>query len=565
MSAREARRRAGIGARINAAIAVMALVTIAAVAVGIAQLRTYDRVLAAVKNAGERAAIAERVNGLVYAVVMDSRGIYMAADTERAKPFAAGIRRFLAALERDVAAWEALLPPDQRGGFASVKSGAADFVRLRSELARLGTEVSIAEANRIGNNEENRRNRQAFNAALEAEAKRTLAEQEALAAEVSGLFARTALWLGGGVAAALALIGLAVTVVVRRTIAAPLGAVTGALSSLAAGETSTAVPGAERGDEIGTLARTAERFREALIARAAADRAAAEEAERREARARARDAEIDRFAKASAEVMAGLGTAAGALGAAVSGMRAVAEATASGSKAMAGAAASASANVQTVAAAAEELSASIGEITRQVAEAARIAGRAVEEARKTDGTVQGLAEGARRIGDVVRLISDIAGQTNLLALNATIEAARAGEAGKGFAVVASEVKNLASQTGRATEDISGQIEAIQAATAEAVTAIGAISRVIGEINAIASAIAAAVEQQGAATAEIARNVQEAAAGTALVSQRVAAVEEAGAGAEHQAATVADSAAAVSEASSRMRSEIEAFLGRLRAA
>ncbi|WP_291295046.1 methyl-accepting chemotaxis protein [Elioraea sp.] len=557
--------RVGIGARIYMAIALMALVTLVSLGIGLAELRAYDRTLLAVKNAGERTAIAERLNGLVYAVVMDSRGIYMSADTERAKPFAAGLRRFLGGVEREVAAWEALLPAEQRAGFAPVKAGAADFVRLRGELARLGTEVSIAEAIRIGNNDDNRRNRMAFNAAIDASAKATADEMATLAAQVAGMFRITALWLTGAVSGALALIGILVVTMVRGTIVNPLGAVTTALSGLAAGRTDTVVPGADRGDEIGRLANTAESFRSALVARVAMEDAARAEAAAKAARADAMAAEIGRFSTASAGVMERLVGAAGSLGAAVTGMRAVAEATASGSTAMAGSAASASANVQTVAAAAEELSASIGEITRQVSDAARIAGRAVEEARRTDDTVQGLAEGARKIGDVVRLISDIAGQTNLLALNATIEAARAGEAGKGFAVVASEVKNLAAQTGKATEEIAGQIESIQGSTAEAVTAIGAIGRVIDELAAIASAIAAAVEQQGAATAEIARNVQQAAAGTAEVSSRVSEVQQAGADADRQAGVVAGTSSDVADASTQMRQEVETFLGRLKVA
>lgn len=183
------------------------------------------------------------------------------------------------------------------------------------------------------------------------------------------------------------------------------------------------------------------------------------------------------------------------------------------------------ANVQTVAASAEELSASINEISRQVAQSSSIADKAIATARRTDTVVQALADGARQIGDVVGLISNIAGQTNLLALNATIEAARAGEAGKGFAVVASEVKGLATQTARATEDISRQITQIQSTTSEAVEAIRGIVSTITEVGSIAAAIAAAVEQQGAATREIAASVQQASAGSQQVSGSIVGVTD----------------------------------------
>ncbi|MBS7811442.1 methyl-accepting chemotaxis protein [Roseococcus pinisoli] len=180
----------------------------------------------------------------------------------------------------------------------------------------------------------------------------------------------------------------------------------------------------------------------------------------------------------------------------------------------------AEADVQAVAASAEELAASVAEITRQVAEGAQVARSAADEARATDGTVQGLAQAATRIGDVVRLISDIAGQTNLLALNATIEAARAGEAGKGFAVVASEVKNLAAQTAKATEEIAAQIGGIQGTTEQAVTALRSISLTIERMNEVTTAIAAAVEEQGSATREIARSAALVAEGTGAVTRRI---------------------------------------------
>jgi methyl-accepting chemotaxis protein len=225
----------------------------------------------------------------------------------------------------------------------------------------------------------------------------------------------------------------------------------------------------------------------------------------------------------------------------------------------------ASSNVQTVAAASEELSASIAEISRQVSHAATIAGRAVDETKQTDGTVQGLAEAATRIGEVVKMINDIAGQTNLLALNATIEAARAGEAGKGFAVVASEVKSLANQTAKATEDISAQINAIQSVTKDAVDAIKRIGGTIGEVSSVATSIASAVEEQGAATQEITRNTQQAAQRTKDVSNHIEGVT-AGANATGQAAQGVKSAAeALGRQGEQLRAQVDDFLAKIRAA
>jgi methyl-accepting chemotaxis protein len=221
--------------------------------------------------------------------------------------------------------------------------------------------------------------------------------------------------------------------------------------------------------------------------------------------------------------------------------------------------------VQTVAAASEELSASIGEISRQVANAADIAGRAVEETRETDRTVQSLVEIASKIGEVIGLINDIAGQTNLLALNATIEAARAGEAGKGFAVVASEVKSLANQTAKATEDISAQIAAVQNVTKEAVDAIKRIGGTIAEVSSIATSIAGAVEEQGAATQEITRNTQQAATRTRDVSENISGVTSEADATGAAAEGVRTAAESLGQQADRLRGQVNDFLSKIRAA
>jgi methyl-accepting chemotaxis protein len=222
-------------------------------------------------------------------------------------------------------------------------------------------------------------------------------------------------------------------------------------------------------------------------------------------------------------------------------------------------------NVQSVASASEQLSASINDISRQAAHAAGIASRAVSQAQATDGTVQGLALTANKIGEVVGLINDIASQTNLLALNATIEAARAGEAGRGFAVVASEVKSLASQTAKATDDISEQIADIQKVAGEAIDAIKAIGGIISEVNEVATAIAAAVEQQGAATQEITRSTQQAAQGTKNVSDNIVGVSAGADAAGTAAQNVKTASELLGVQTQQLRGQVHAFLGKIRAA
>jgi methyl-accepting chemotaxis protein len=295
--------------------------------------------------------------------------------------------------------------------------------------------------------------------------------------------------------------------------------------------------------------------------------AEADETEQRNAAQRKADMHrlADGFQAAVGNIVDTVSSASSELETAARRLTKTAEVTQELSGAVAAASEQASANVQSVASATEEMTSSVNEISRQVQESSRIAGDAVRQAQQTDQRINQLSQAAGRIGDVVKLITAIAEQTNLLALNATIEAARAGDAGRGFAVVASEVKQLASQTAKATEEISTQIAGMQSATQESVAAIKEIGGTIGRISEIASTIAAAVEEQGAATGEIARNVSEAAKGTAQVASNITDVNRGAGEAGSASAQVLASAQSLSSESHHLKAEVGKFLATVRAA
>lgn len=360
-------------------------------------------------------------------------------------------------------------------------------------------------------------------------------------------------------------LGVAIAWWLRRGISRPLLMATGAMEDLTAGRMDVEVNATSRIDELSALTRSIQTFKDALVAQRQAEDVAASEADAKVRRAQILDQLTRRFEQNVSIMTQGVSSAATEMESTAQSMAHVADQTTRQSVGVASAAQQAAANVQTVAAATEELSISIREIASRVADSSRIATEAVEEAQRTDATVQALATMAEKIGTVIQLINNIASQTNLLALNATIEAARAGEAGKGFAVVAAEVKELATQTSRATDEISAQIAAIQHATGESVDAIRHIGGTIGQMSHIATMIAAAIEEQGAATAEISRNVQEAACGTEQVTGNIADVRQ-GAGETGAAASqVLSAAQELARHSESLSREVDTFLSGVRAA
>jgi methyl-accepting chemotaxis protein len=468
--------------------------------------------------------------------------------------------KFLTELNTLVGALDKLIiNPDVRKTFDEVKTLVGTYSQAFHRSAGLSHQMEELV------NGEMRRQAEAIAADAEAVKQSGIAEEKQLEHETTGQIASTERFIlmlsFGGVA-----LGLVLAWLIGRSISGPTRAIGAVLVELANGNKNVAVPYADRGDEVGDNARAAQTFKENLL------RIEKMEAEQKEAEVRAaaqRKADMHKLANdfqaAVGQIVDTVSSASTELEATAGTLTKTAEQTQELSGTVAAASEEASANVQSVASATEEMTSSVNEISRQVQESAKIAGEAVKQAQETDNRINELSRAAGRIGDVVKLITAIAEQTNLLALNATIEAARAGDAGRGFAVVASEVKQLASQTAKATEEISTQIAGMQTATQDSVAAIKAIGGTIGRISEIASTIAAAVEEQGAATQEIARNVGEAAKGTAMVASNITDVNR-GAGETGSASSqVLSSAQSLSSESNHLKLEVDKFLSTVRAA
>jgi methyl-accepting chemotaxis protein len=506
----------------------------------------------------------ERVNALIYAVVMESRGIYMSPDTATAKKFGEGLLKFNDRIGEVVKDWQRVVRADHAEQFAAFAKRIEQFQQFRRELVRLGSEVSPAAGREWGDNDANRSVRSALNKDLDSLAK-IYAERSAHIYDLLYQNAQTATWVLtclGIVALALVAAGV---VIIWRAVVRPLTEITRVTEVVAGGNLEVSVPYSARLDEIGALARAIAVFQEAMRRNVDLNREVNEEAQARAHRQEAMSSEIATFGADVEATIKDLVQFSEQMLKASGHLAENADQAASRTRGATEAATSTSESVRDIASAAEQLSASVMEIDRQVTQSKTIAEKAVGETERSQSEIKALDEAAKRIGDVVKLITAIAEQTNLLALNATIEAARAGEAGKGFAVVAQEVKALAGQTAKATEEISTQITGMQEATVRSVEAIDGIQRTIHEVGEITAAIAAAVTEQGAATREIARSAENASNRTRASAADVSEVGRVTDATRDDAATVKGAAANVGTVANRIRDQVAGFFARLRAA
>jgi methyl-accepting chemotaxis protein len=552
-----------IASKLYAIFALLATFTVILAVVAAVNARSHARLTDAFDAATISAQSVARLNGLIYAVTMESRGIYMAADAAAARPFANNLIKLNDQIGDVLTQWRWVVQPQDRARFESFEARSRGFQDFRRELMERGVKDGPAAARAFGDNDANRNVRQSLNDDLDVFAQLYNHRAKQLYEAIERGIETTALVMSL-LACVVVLLAAFGAMVIRRAVAVPLRDIARVTETVAEGA-AVAIPYGARRDEIGALSRSISVFQHAMLHNRELNDKVVADADARSRRQEKVGDEIGRFSREVETTIAELGQICDRMLEASRNLAGAADSATERSAGASSASSEASRNVRDIASAAEELAASVMEIGRQVSQSNAIAEKAVAEAERTNAAVQELDEAARRIGQVVGLITDIAEQTNLLALNATIEAARAGEAGRGFAVVAGEVKALAGQTARATDDIASQIAAMQHATERSIAAIGAIERTIRDIGAISSAIAAAVTEQGSATQEIARSVEIAAQRTNDTADEVGRVRDATGNTRETVVVVKSVADELGTVAGRIRHQVDAFFERLRAA
>lgn len=475
-----------------------------------------------IDNMRSQGQLVEKINGLVYAVVMESRGVYMSDNADVLERYAKNLESQLDDLGKAVKSSSDLIGDEDKADFATFNANYKTFDMLRRELAQAGRAGGSPAAREVGDNEANRSVRIAFNAAIKVLADRFARRADRLYA-ISEARARVTIGVALVLGAFVAIIAVFSMLYVRRSVARPVRSLIRAIQKLATGDTDADVPVLKRNDEIGAIAAALLVFKANAIERQRLEHEVRQGTQAQLDRGVALETAIASFEESVGNVIQMVTSASTQMDEAAQSLGATAQEAVELTTSISAATTEAALSVQAVAAASDQLSHSISEITSQISSSSTIAEEAVAEAEITATHFIALAKSADRIGSVLQIITNIAEQTNLLALNATIEAAHAGESGRGFAVVAAEVKTLAQQTARATQDIAAQITAMQDAMRNVDTALASIGDTIVRVRDNGTAIAAAVEEQSFATAEISKNVQEAANGTEDVSRNLVGV------------------------------------------
>jgi methyl-accepting chemotaxis protein len=543
--------------------ALFAVLTAAITALSDYNTRRDAELTEAIETASQAALNVERVNSLVYAMVMESRGIYMSTDLPVVKKYGDGLHKFSDGLLEVVKKWESIVQQDDRDQFASFKKRIDTFVEFRNELVRRAIEVSHEAGREWGDNDANRSVRKELNKDLEAlskvyaERSRKIAQQTEINQQLA--FLLTSL---GGLELALVAIGV---FIIARSVARPLSVITSTIKQVAEGAEGVEVPHTDRQDEIGALARAIQIFQEAMDRNRKLNSQVLQDSRARDERTRQIETSVESFRGAIGSVLGAVNDNASAMRDTAQSISSVASDASGRASAAARATEQASGNVFAVAGAAEQLSTSIEEIGRQVRQSAEVVEQAGQRTEKSVAEIESLAAATQRIDGVLNLIQAIAEQTNLLALNATIEAARAGDAGRGFAVVAHEVKALAGQTAKATAEIGQNVSMIQASTRNAVEAVREIGTAVREINEVTSSIAGAVGQQDAATREISQNAQLAADGNSTLVANIGSLNDAIANTNKGASSVLSASGDLASTAELLSREVEKFFHNLRAA
>jgi len=560
-SARSVASGLSLAARLYAIFGLFALLTAAITLLSDYNSRRAAELTESIQTANLAALNVERVNSLVYAVVMESRGVYMSTEKEAAKKFGDGLLKFNEQILGVVNQWKTIVRADDAEQFATFQKRIEQFVDFRKELVRRAMEINPAAGREWGDNEANRTVRSALNKDLEALSKvyaergKTIAQQTESNRQLS-----LVLTCLGGIALALVIIGV---ILIARSIARPLAQITATIKAVAEGGENVEVPHTNRRDEIGALAGAIQIFQQAMEHNRRLNSQVAGESRSREARGRHIEKSVEDFRQAIGTIVRAVNDSASAMRDNAGSIARVSSDANGRANAAAGATTQASANVSAVASATEELSTSVEEIGRQVRQSASAVEQTRRQTEKSIAEIEGLAATTQRIDGVLSLIQAIAEQTNLLALNATIEAARAGEAGRGFAVVAHEVKALAGQTAKATEEIGRNIGQIQASTRTAVEAVREIGDAIRGINDTTSNIATAVGQQDAATREISVNAQSAAQGNETLVLNIGSLRDAIGETSAAADSVLSTSGSLAATAELLSRELETFFQNLR--